>query len=88
MTGRAARLRQDADGEEEAKEASIDPVNQSMRIGALSLLDRRGSVVARKIWSKQRDDQGLSHTIRDETRERTEICNSLEFDFVVHFRHS
>ena len=34
VTGRKGTFTvQDADGEEEAKEVSIDPVNQSMRIG-------------------------------------------------------
>lgn len=61
VTGRKGTFTvQDADGEEEAKEVSIDPVNQSMRIGDEPYRYRSKEISCRqKIWSKQRMIKGL-----------------------------
>ena len=51
---------QDTDGEEETKEVSIDPVNQSMRIGDEPYRYRiEGDQLSLEDWSKQRMIKGL-----------------------------
>ena len=51
---------QDADGEEEAKEVSIDPVNQSMRIGDEPYRYRiEGNQLSLEDLEQAEDDQGI-----------------------------
>ena len=51
---------QDADGEEEAKEVSIDPVNQSMRIGDEPYRYRiEGDQLSLEDLEQAEDDQGI-----------------------------
>ena len=51
---------QDADGEEEAKEVSVDPVNQSMRIGDEPYRYRiEGNQLSLEDLEQAEDDQGI-----------------------------
>lgn len=56
VTGRKGTFTvQDADGEEETKEVSIDPVNQSMRIGD----EPEGNQLSLEDLEQAEDDQGI-----------------------------
>lgn len=61
VTGRKGTFTvQDADGEEEAKEVSIDPVNQSMRIGDEPYRYRiEGNQLSLEDLEQAEDDQGI-----------------------------
>ena len=61
VTGRKGTFTvQDADGEEEAKEVSIDPVNQSMRIGDEPYRYRiKGDQLSLEDLEQAEDDQGI-----------------------------
>lgn len=61
VTGRKGTFTvQDADGEEEAKEVSIDPVNQSMRIGDEPYRYRiEGNQLSLEDLEQAEDDQGV-----------------------------
>ena len=61
VTGRKGTFTvQDADGEEEAKEVSIDPVNQSMRIGDEPYRYRiEGDQLSLEDLEQAEDDQGI-----------------------------
>ena len=61
VTGRKGTFTvQDADGEEEAKEVSIDPVNQSMRIGdELIAIRIEGNQLSLEDLEQAEDDQGI-----------------------------
>ena len=61
VTGRKGTFTvQDADGEEETKEVSIDPVNQSMRIGDEPYRYRiEGNQLSLEDLEQAEDDQGI-----------------------------
>ena len=61
VTGRKGTFTvQDADGEEEGKEVSIDPVNQSMRIGDEPYRYRiEGNQLSLEDLEQAEDDQGI-----------------------------